>query len=62
MKDLKKLKYHKINKRFANDNVADSYVAMNEALNTLGPALDSGLAAVRSLFCDAVKVCVIVTI
>ena len=55
MKDLKKLKHNKINKRFADDNVNESFVAMEGALETLGPALDSGLTAVKCLFCDAVK-------
>ena len=55
MKDLKKLKNHKINKRFMGENVSESYGAMSFALESLGPALDLGLSAVKSLFCDAVK-------
>ena len=55
MKDLKKLKNHKINRRFMGENVSESYGAMSFALESLGPALDLGLSAVKSLFCDAVK-------
>ena len=55
MKDLKKLKNHKINKRFAGADVDESFQAMGAALDSLGPALDLGLAAVKTLFCEAVK-------
>jgi len=37
------------------ENVLDAQTAMAIALDTLGPALDAGLAAVRSLFCESVK-------
>lgn len=55
MKDLEKLKGQGRNKVKNDESVSDALTSMAIALDTLGPALDAGLAAVRALFCDAVK-------
>ena len=54
MKDLDKMKTAKItNER--RENISEAFAAMEIALETLGPALDAGLNAVKGLFSESVK-------
>ena len=41
--------------KWREENVTDALTAMVLALDTLGPALDAGLNAVKTLFCEAVR-------